>query len=105
MMLWHEEHAGFARCAVWRSRTDGSFSPVVFSLVVFASFNGGTFAGGDGGGVPRRTSRIHFPRTTGEVRVAIEVSVNTLAWPNRPRRLSSLISTRRNRFPTTFGIP
>src|SRR5262245_14821909 len=105
MMLWHDEHAGFARCAVWRSRTEGSFSPVVFSLVVPASFRGGTLAGGDGGGVPRSTSRIHFPRTTGDVRVAMDVSVNTLAWPSRPRRFSSVISTRRNRFPTTFEIP
>src|SRR5262245_36146127 len=104
-MLWHDAQAGFARCAVWRSRTEGNFSPVVFSLVVPASFKGGTLAGGDGGGVPSRTSRIHLPRTTGDVRVAIEVNVNTLAWPSKPRRFSSVISTRRNRLPTTFGIP
>ena len=34
------------------------------------SFSDGTSAGGGGGGVPRKFSRIHLPRITGEVRVA-----------------------------------
>ena len=39
----------------------------------------GTFGGGSGGGVPSKLFRIHFPRRTGEVRMAWEVSVSTLA--------------------------
>ena len=31
-------------------------------------------------------SSSHLPRTTGEVRVAYEVTVRMLPWPSRPRR-------------------
>ena len=53
------------------------------------SFSGGTLAGGDGGGVPSRFSRIHLPRRTGEVRLAFEVTVRMLPCPSSPRRASS----------------
>ena len=56
-------------------------------LAVFV-FSGrpGTFAGGGGGGAPSRFARIHFPRSTGEVRVAYEVTVRTLPCPSTPAR-------------------
>ena len=46
------------------SGTGSAFAPSAFS------FNGGTFAGGLGGGAPRMLSMIHFPRTVGAVRFA-----------------------------------
>ena len=51
-------------------------------------FSGGTLAGGGGGGAPRRLSRTHLPRSTGEVRVACEVTVRMLPWPSRPPPLA-----------------
>ena len=43
---------------------------------------------------------------TGEVRVATDVTVNTLPCPNSPRRtLSGGSGTRLNRSPNTPGIP
>ena len=50
------------------------------------SSSAGTFGGGGGGGVPRRFSRIHLPRITGEVRVAYEVTVRMLPCRSRPPR-------------------
>ena len=47
-------------------------------------------AGGGGGGVPRRFSRTHLPRSTGEVRSACDVTVRMLPLPSRPRRASSV---------------
>ena len=68
------------------------------------SFSGGTFGGGGGGGVPRMFSRIHLPRSTGEVRLAYDVTVRMLPWPRSPpRTLSSPSETRRKRLPYTFG--
>ena len=49
----------------------------------------GTFGGGGGGGVPRRFSRIHLPRTTGEVRSGYEVTVRMLPCPSSPPRTLS----------------
>ena len=47
------------------------------------------FGGGAGGGVPSRFSRIHLPRTTGDVRSGYDVTVRMLPCPSRPpRRLS-----------------
>src|SRR5579884_1669551 len=91
IILWHDAQAGLARCASRRSRTEGNFSPAIVSLVVPASFNGGTLAGGFGGGVPSKVSMTHLPRTTGEVLVASDVNVRILACPSKPRRFSSAI--------------
>ena len=52
-----------------------------------------------GGGVPRMFSRIHLPRTTGEVRVACDVSARMLPWPSSPFRASSVTGTRRKWLP------
>ena len=52
--------------------------------------SGGTFGGGGGGGVPSRFSSIHLPRTTGEVRLAYDVTVRMLPWPSSPPRGSSV---------------
>ena len=56
-----------------RSRTEvGTLDipcPVVFSG------SGGTFGGGSGAGLPKRFSRIHEPRVTGDVRFGDDVTV------------------------------
>ena len=44
------------------------------------------FGGGGGGGEPSRFSSTHLPRSTGDVRVAYDVSVRMLPWPSRPPR-------------------
>ena len=46
----------------------------------------GMLGGGGGGAADSRFSRTHLPRTTGDVRVAYEVSVRMLPWPSRPPR-------------------
>ena len=78
---WQLAQAGFARCWVIASRIvsvlPGS-APSVFSA--------GMFGGGGGGGDASRFSSTHLPRSTGEVRVAYEVSVRMLPWPSRPPR-------------------
>ena len=77
---WQLAQLGFARCAASRSRIVSVPPP---SLV---SSRSGTSAGGGGGGTPSRFSRIHLPRTTGEVRSGYDVTVRMLPWPSRPRR-------------------
>ena len=44
-----------------------------------------------------------MPRSTGDVRLGLDVTVNTLPCPRMPRRFGSGISTRRNRSPYTPG--
>ena len=93
MILWHAAQTGLARCCSMRSRTDvGCASPEF-------SFSGGTFGGGNGGGLPSRFSKIHLPRCTGEVRLALEVTSKMLPWPSRPRRASFGTATRRKSGP------
>ena len=70
----------------------GSESETVFS------FRFGTFAGGGGGGVPRRFPRIQFPRMTGDVRVAYDVTVSTLPCRSNPPRSLFLSSTTRRKW-------
>src|SRR3977135_1954014 len=48
-----------------------------------------TSGGGCGGRAPRNVSRNDLPRTTGEVRAAADVTVNSAPLPSRPRRMSS----------------
>ena len=48
----------------------------------------GTFGGGAGGGVPSMFSRIHLPRSTGDVRFGYDVTVRMLPCPSSPRRAS-----------------
>ena len=64
MIWWQAAHCGFCRCATIFSRIE---TIRVFERV---SSSGGTFDGGGGGGVPSSVSRIHLPRSTGDVRVA-----------------------------------
>src|SRR5689334_21913398 len=99
MIWWQPRQGGFLRCSSSSSRTDRGLLLSSFSL------SGGTLGGGDGGGVPSTFSRIHFPRSTGEVRLGYDVTVSTLPWPSSPRRFSSVRVTRRKRLPYTFGIP
>src|SRR5262245_10805809 len=92
---WQPAQAGFARCCVIASRIvsilPGS-APSVFSA--------GTSGGGGGGGEDSRFSRNHLPRSTGDVRVAYEVTARILPCPNRPPRgLSSGNVTHRNQLP------
>ena len=88
-------HARAAAAARWPSPAAGSFSRLV-----------STPGGGCGGGAPSRFSRIHLPRTTGDVRFAADVSVSTLPCPSSPRRgLSAGSEMRRMRAPRTLGNP
>ena len=42
---------------------------------------------------PRIFARIHLPRSTGEVRVAYEVTVRMLPWPSSPPRVIASAET------------
>ena len=81
-MSWQLAHVAFDRCSPNRSRKDSVFE-IVFS------FSGGKFGGGGGGGAPNRFPRIQFPRITGEVRVAYDVTASTLPCRNNPPRCAS----------------
>ena len=59
------------------------------------SGKGGTFGGGDGGGLPKRFSNIHAPRVTGDVRLGEEVTMRKLPWPSKPLLVLSSMVTRR----------
>ena len=47
----------------------------------------GTFGGGGGGGVPSSTSITYLPRSTGDVRFDIDVSVRMLPCPSKPEAI------------------
>ena len=81
IVRWQLAHDGLARWLSSRSRIVRGFALAVCS-------NGGTFAGGAGGGVPSRFSRIHLPRSVGAVRSACEVASRMLPLPSSPRRAS-----------------
>ncbi len=96
---WHDAQAGFLRCAsiCWRNDAD---------CPTFVSSKAGTDGGGGGGGALSRFSRIHLPRSTGEVRVEYDEIVSTLACARiPPPRLVLLTSTRRNSGPATSLMP
>ena len=100
IIAWQAAQAGLSRCACIRSRS------VAVLACVLRSTSAGTFGGGSGGGVPRMLFRIHLPRSTGEVRMAWDVSVRMLPWPSSPRRgLPAGRGTRRKWLPCTFGTP
>ena len=101
MKRWQELQTGLVRCASIRSRVVSRRPAAVAGLASKA----GTFGGGGGGGVPMSTSMTHLPRSTGDVRPAMEVSCSTLPWPRTPHRLSFGYSTRRNSSPETPSIP
>src|SRR5262245_23096066 len=90
MRAWQLAHVGFERCCSSISRTDFALAPVPAD-----SSKAGTFAGGGGGGAPRIFSSSHLPRIVGEVRVVYDVTASTLAFPNNPKRFSSVSFTRR----------
>src|SRR6185436_12635270 len=97
--LWQLAQAAFARCSARRARTE-RLEEIVLSL------SAGTSGIGGGGGAPKMFSRIHFPRITGDVRVAYEVTVRTLPWRSSPpRSLFRSNVTRRNWLPYTLGMP
>src|SRR5204863_24897 len=98
---WQTAQAGFARCAVIASRIVSGLPVSALSVL-----SAGMFAGGGGGAADRRFSSTHLPRTTGDVRVAYDVSVRMLPWPSRPPRgLPGGNVTRRNWLPWIFGMP
>src|SRR3954467_302700 len=72
IIAWQPAHGGLGRCSTPRSRTERTF------VAKLGGLSGGTPAGGDGGGAPSRFSRIHFPRTTGDVRSGYDVTVRIL---------------------------
>ena len=69
-----------------RSRTESGLATWPVRLSAFSG-SAGTFGGGGGGGVPSSTSITYLPRCTGEVRIAVDVSVRMLPWPSSPKRL------------------
>ena len=73
MNRWQALHVGFVRWISIRSRVV-SERP---SMTVAVSSRSGTAGGGGGGGTPRTTSITHLPRSTGDVRLAIDVSMRT----------------------------
>ena len=74
--------------AVSSGREPTSAQSVTPCPFVFSG-SGGTFGGGEGGGLPSRFSRIHEPRVTGDVRFGAEVTVRKLPCPSRPLRVPS----------------
>src|SRR5688500_19781253 len=101
MNWWHALQVGLLRCASIRSRVVRTTPP----LVPAVASRTGTLGGGGGGGVPRSTSITHFPRSTGDVRLAREVSVSTLPWPSRPSRVGSVTCRRSKATPPRAGLP
>ena len=67
-----------------RSRTVCAFRPSMFS------FSASTPGGGACGGVPVIVSRIHAPRSTGDVRFAYDMPIRKLPLPSRPKRFGSV---------------
>jgi hypothetical protein len=60
---------------------------MVIAMPATTSLNGGIPAGGASGVGFRMFSRIHFQRRTGEVRVAYDKPISTLAWVRIPPEL------------------
>ena len=78
---WQLAHTGDARCLTVAS--------LIVSLLPGSSLSvlsAGTFGGGGGGGAASRFSSTHFPRTTGDVLAAYEVTVRMLPCPSSPPR-------------------
>ena len=94
MRRWHDAHVGLLRCASICCRSD-AVSPIAVSS------RSGTSAGGAGGGASSRLSSTHLPRSTGDVRVAYDDTVSTLACVRRRHAACRFRSTRRNFGPET----
>src|SRR5262245_13945113 len=99
MREWQPAQVGFERCIsnCWRT--------VALGLFLVVSSSGGTLFGGGGGGAFRMFSRIHLPRSTGDVRVAYDETVSTLACVSTPPRGVFFSSTLRNSAPFTSAMP
>ena len=91
----------------WRDAAPSARAPTARAPPsrALVSSRSGTLGGGGGGGVPSSTSITHLPRSTGEVRSAIEVSCSTLPWPRMPRRAGSASGHAGTASPITFGMP
>ena len=98
---WHPAQVGRFRCCSSRCRNEVAWPAAGPSRGLFP-----LPAAAGAAAFPSRLSRIHLPRTTGDVRFAADVSVNTLPCPSRPRRgLSAGIVTRRIRGPRMPSMP
>src|SRR5581483_3368258 len=93
IVRWQLAQTALLRCAASRSRM-GRFDATLLSS------SAGAFGGGGGGGGPKGFFSTESPRRTGDVRVAYDVTDNTLPCRNKPPRwLSGARVTRRNRLP------
>ena len=68
---------GTRRRRRWSGARPAARAPTRLPSTVL-SLSAGTFGSGGGGGMPSRLSRTHLPRSTGDVRVAYEVTVRML---------------------------
>ena len=89
-----------AHAARWRGGAPSARASCAVAAPAGGSSSAGTSGGGAGGGAPSRLSRTHFPRSTGDVVVACDVTSRIAPLPSRPRRASSAAVTRRNRSPS-----
>ena len=102
MRLWQDAHIGLSRCTLSTSRSAGSMPWKSLSLASSA----GTFAGGGGGGVPRKFASTNRPRFTGEVRSGFDVTSSALPCVSMPPRgLPAGSVTLRSSSPVTSGMP
>src|SRR5205085_10916394 len=87
---WQLAHTALLRCAARRWRIE-RFADTLLSS------SAGTFGRGGGGGAPNMLRSTMTPRSTGEVRVAYDVTESTLACRSRPPRLFSGVSVTRRK--------
>ena len=92
---------GLVRCSSMRSRTESGFVTCHPHFLRAPEHS----AAAEAAACPSRTSITYFPRRTGEVRIAIEVSVRMLPAPAVRSDSDPLAHTPEAVRPAMFGIP
>ena len=78
MRVWHEAQVASDRCLASCCRIE--VAPRV------SGSNAGISAGGGSGGSPSNRLMTQAPRSTGDVKVPLAVTLSTLAWVSTPPR-------------------